>query len=76
MLDPYTAPMHEPLAELEQHIIDEYIRLAGHDPDDLRRRTDALARTVMANACAEATARLALIECRSRYVRELHGDSH
>ena len=76
MLDPYTAPMHEPLAELEQHIIDEYVRLAGYDPDELRHRTDDEARTVMAHACAEATARLAVIECRSRYVRELHGQSH
>jgi hypothetical protein len=76
MVDSFTAPMHEPLAELEAHIIDEYVRLAGYDPDLLRRRTDAEARTVMANACAEATARLAVIECRSRYVRELHGQSH
>jgi hypothetical protein len=76
MLDPLIAPMHEPLADLEQHIVDEYVRLAGYDPDELRRRTDDHARKVMANACAEATARLALIECRSRYVRELHGQSH
>ena len=76
MLDPLTPQMHEPLADLEQHIVDEYLRLAGYDPDELRARTDDLARKVMANACAEATARLAVIECRSRFVRDLHGPSH
>ena len=73
MVDPYVAPMHEPLAELEQHIIDEYVRLAGYDPDDLRSRSDESARRILANASAEATARLAVIECRSQYVRHLHG---
>ena len=73
MVDPDIAPMHEPLADLELRLIDDYIRSAGHDPDALRRRSDEAARQILASASAEATAHLAVIECRSQYVRHLHG---
>ena len=68
-----TQPMEEPLAQLERQLIDDYVRSAGEDPDALRARTDDIARLVLKNAAMFAGTRLAEIECRSHYVRNLHG---
>jgi hypothetical protein len=66
-------PLHEPLAELEREMIDEYIRGAGHDPTDLRTRTDAQARVVLAQASSHAAGRLTEVESRLHYLRSLRG---
>jgi hypothetical protein len=65
--------LHEPLAELERRLIDDYIRAAGEDPSALRSRTDAAAVRLLTQASAYATSKLAEVECRSHYVRRLHG---
>ena len=65
-------PLHEPLAELERRIIDDYIRDHGHDPTALRAAGDAGARQVLVAASTYAATRLSEVEARSHYVRELH----
>ena len=71
-MDPDVPPLEEPLAELERRLIDEYLRQAGHDPAALRARHDDEARKLLTAASVHAAAKLAEIESRSHYVRELH----
>jgi hypothetical protein len=67
-------PMHDPLAELERHLISAYVAGAGHDLDELRARTDEEARRLLAEASRYASAKLSEIEARSHYLHELHGE--
>jgi hypothetical protein len=71
-VDPDRPPLKEPLADLERRLIDEYLRAAGHDPEELRNRHDDAARKLLADASLHAAVKLAEIETRSHYVRELH----
>jgi hypothetical protein len=66
-------PIEEPLAELERRLIDDYLQGAGHDPGALRARSDSMARSLLTDAATYAAARLAEVEARSHYVRNLHG---
>ena len=71
-MDPDVPPLHEPLAQLEQHLIDDYLLALGYDPDTLRQRRDPAARTLMAAASQHAALRLSEVESRAHYIRELH----
>lgn len=70
-----TLPIEEPLAELERHLIAAYVAGAGLDLHDLRTRTDADARHLLAEASRYASARLSEIEARFQYLHRLHGDA-
>jgi hypothetical protein len=70
-----TAPIEEPLAELERHLIATFVAGAGLDLHDLRTRTDDAARLFLAEASRYASARLSEIEARFQYLHTLHGDS-
>jgi hypothetical protein len=67
-------PMHDPLAELERHLISAYVAGAGRDLDDLLERTDEDARRLLAEASRYASAKLSEIEARSHYLQNLHGE--
>jgi hypothetical protein len=71
-LDPDVLPLHEPLAQLEQHLIDDYLLALGYDPDALRERRDPAVRALLAAASQHAALRLTEVESRAHYVRELH----
>lgn len=66
-------PIEEPLADLERRLINEYLRGAGHDPEQLRASSDPAARALLRDAATYASARLSEVEARSHYVRNLHG---
>jgi hypothetical protein len=66
------APLEEPQAGLELAFIDEFLRALGYDPDELRRRDDESARQLLIQASIYAAARLTEVECRARYVHDLH----
>jgi hypothetical protein len=70
--DPDVSPLHDPLAQLERHLIDDYLLGLGYDPDALRQRRDAAARALMAAASQHAALRLTEVESRAHYIRELH----
>ena len=53
MADTLIEQIEEPLAELERILIDEYIRLAGHDPEALRSRHDEVSRTLLCQASTQ-----------------------
>jgi len=68
-----TAPLHEPLAELEHQLITAYVAGAGHTLEELLTRHDAAARRLLAEASSYASTRLSEIEARSHYLHQLHG---
>jgi hypothetical protein len=69
-----TAPMKEPLADLERELIDAYLADAGHDFHALLLRNDDQARRLLTDASLYATARLTEVESRSHYLRSLRGE--
>ena len=71
-MDPDVPPLHEPLAQLERHLIDDYLLALGYDPDAVRQRRDTAARALMAAASQHAALRLTEVESRAHYIRELH----
>ena len=71
-MDPDVPPLHEPQAQLERHLIDDYLLAFGHNPDALRQRHDAAARTLLAAASQHAALRLTEVESRAHFVRDLH----
>jgi len=66
-------PIHEPLSDLESHLISAYVAGAGHDLKALLARTDDDARRLLAEASRYASAKLSEIEARSHYLHQLHG---
>lgn len=66
-------PVEDPLAELERHLITAFLAGAGEDFQDLLTRHDARARKLLAEASRYASDKLAEVEARSHYLRELHG---
>ena len=68
------APLHEPLAELELHLISAYLAGAGHDFADLINRTDEGAKRLLAEASQYASTKLSEVEARSHYLHKLHGE--
>jgi hypothetical protein len=70
---PDVTPMHQPEAELERQLIEEYLRSHGHDPDALRSRMDVESHQVLAEASNHASQRLAQLECRYHYIHDLSG---
>ena len=69
-----TAPLREPLAELERELISAYVSGAGQDVQTLLTRSDDKARQLLTDASLYATARLTEIESRSHYLRSLRGE--
>ena len=72
-INPDTAPLEQPLAEFERHMIDDFVRNAGYDPVEMRTRTDAAARAVLSMASAYAAGKLTEAESRMHYLRSLRG---
>jgi hypothetical protein len=68
------APLEEPLAELERHLISAYLAGAGHDLQVLLQRHDAAARKILAEASGYASEKLSEIEARSHYFHALRGE--
>jgi hypothetical protein len=64
----------EPLAELERHLIGAYLAGTGEDFQDLLTRDDDHARKLLAEATRYASDKLAEVEARSHYLRQLHGE--
>ena len=72
--DPDRPSFEEPLAELERHLIAAYLAGAGEDYQDLLTRDDDHARKLLAEASRYASDKLAEVEARSHYLRQLHGE--
>lgn len=66
--------LEEPLAALERQLIDDYLRASGHDPNVLRDQRDEASRKLLTEAALHAAVKLTEVECRSHYLRKLHGE--
>jgi hypothetical protein len=62
----------DPLAQLERAFIDEFLRLRGHGLATLGALPAADAHALLKAASAYASGRLAELEARAHYVRDLH----
>jgi hypothetical protein len=67
-----TLPMQAPLSVLERSLIDEYLRLQGHDAAHLEHLPVEQRDALLKNASLHASTRLAEIESRAHYVHDLH----
>jgi hypothetical protein len=66
-------PMEDQLAHLEQALIDDFIRMRGHDPAHLNGLPADERDDILRQATTHAAARLAEVESRAHYVHEIHG---
>lgn len=72
---PTQGTSHDPMAELERHLISAYLAGAGHDLDALLARTDEDAKRLLAQASRYASAKMSEVEARSHYLHQLHGEA-
>ena len=68
-------PVQDPESALERALIDEFLRMAGHDSASLRALPAAERDRLLQAASMYAADRLAEVEARARYVHALHGHS-
>jgi hypothetical protein len=64
-----------PLQQLEQALIDEFVRMRGHDADALATMSEAERHELLTAASVYASSRLAEVEARAHFAGEIHGDS-
>jgi hypothetical protein len=72
--DPDAQPIEDHTAHLERALIDEFIRMRGHDPARLGELPAAERDMLLKQASLHAASRLAEVEARAHYVHEIHGD--
>jgi hypothetical protein len=65
-------PLQAPLGSLERSLIDGYLRARGFDPGHLDELDAATRDGLLREASVYASARLAEVEARSHYVRDIH----
>ena len=70
--DPDVPPMTDPERQLEKTLIDDFIRMRGHEPGALERLTPADRKALLIDASIYAAGRLAEVEARAHLVREVH----
>jgi hypothetical protein len=67
-------PMIDHMAHLEQALIDDFIRMRGHDPARLHELPAAERDALLRQATTHAATKLAEVEARAHYVHEIHGN--
>ena len=70
--NPDVSPMQDPERRLEQTLIDEFVRMRGHEPAALNTLPDAERARLLAEASVYAAGKLAEVEARAHFVHELH----
>jgi hypothetical protein len=72
--NPDVRPMEDQMAHLEQALIEDFIRMRGHDPARLDELPVAERDALLRQATTHAAVKLAEVESRAHYVHEIHGD--
>jgi len=72
VIDPTTGPMEAPEANLERALIQEFLQLRGLDLPALDAMGREEAARILTEASIYAATRLAEIESRAHYVRDIH----
>jgi hypothetical protein len=71
--DDTTSHVDMPLRQLEQSLIDGFVRARGYDPARLTELPPEEMHALLKDASIHASAKLTEIESRSHYLDELHG---
>lgn len=71
-VDPDTAPREDPLAHLEQALIDEFIHSRGYLPSTLLELPEEVRVALLKDASRYASGKLSEVESRARLLHELH----
>jgi hypothetical protein len=64
----------DPTEQLEEALIDEFLRARGHDRRSVHALPEDEARQVLRDASVYASSKLSAVEARAHYVHDLHGD--
>ena len=64
----------DPTEQLEEALIDEFLRAHGHDRHSVQALPEDQARHLLTEASVYASSKLSEVESRAHYVHELHGD--
>lgn len=70
--DQTASPPGAPFSQLEQTLIDEFVRARGYDPLKLAELPEAVRKRLLTDASVHASARIAEIEARSSFLDEIH----
>ena len=62
----------DPLDVLERSLIDEYLRMCGHDPHKLEALPEERRHALLKEASVYASSKLSEVESRSHYIHGLH----
>ena len=60
-------------AVLENHLIKEYLHVKGYRVEDLRNLPKGVAEQLMGKACRYASLKLAEIEAKAKFRKDIHG---
>jgi hypothetical protein len=71
-IDPDARAMRDPEAQLEDRLIEQYLRSKGFERAELAAMPEEQARRLMREASAYAAAKLAEVEARAHFVHDLH----
>jgi hypothetical protein len=71
--DPDVRPLEAQTAHLELALIEEFVRMRGHDPSRLHELPAGDRDALLRQAATYAASRLAEVESRAHYVHEIHG---
>jgi hypothetical protein len=69
---PDIVPLELPLGQLEQSLIEAFVRARGYDPLRLADLPDAEREALLKDASTYASGRLVEIEARSHFLHEIH----
>lgn len=64
-----------PESALERNLIRDYLREKGYSIEDLQALPEEQAKSLMREACQHAALKLAEVESRARFQREIHTSS-
>lgn len=64
----------DPMKQLEEALIDEFLRARGHDRRSVHALPEDQARRLLTDASVHASSKLSEVEARAHYVHELHGE--
>ncbi|MGB7219475.1 MAG: EAL domain-containing protein [Vicinamibacterales bacterium] len=70
---PDVSALQDPQRQLEQALIDEFLRRQGYEPGEVDRLPDPQRTGLMTQASAYASGKLAEVDARAHLVHELHG---
>jgi hypothetical protein len=68
------AKRSDPTEQLEEALIDEFLRARGHDRHSVHALPEDQARQLLTDASVYASSKLSAVEARAHYVHDLHGD--